>query len=169
MITMAGAKKIVYLYGADIIFSNGMQMEKNFLQHGNITVFEHSMAVACMCLFIAARLHVKVNRRALVRGALLHDYFLYDWHEPDRSHRLHGFRHARWAARNASRDFKIGLIERDVIEKHMFPLNPVPPRYRESVIVCLADKICAVCEMMSVQVVKDIEKTKHENEITGKN
>ena len=39
-------------------------------------------------------------------------------------------------------------MERDVIRKHMFPLNPALPRYRETVIVTLADKVCAVQEFM---------------------
>ena len=45
-------------------------------------------------------------------------------------------------------DFTLDAVERDVIERHMFPLNPVPPRYRESVLVCLADKICAIGETL---------------------
>ena len=83
-----------------------------------------------------------------MRGALLHDYFLYDWHVPSETHRGHGFTHARTALHNASRDFTLDAVERDVIERHMFPLNPVPPRYRESVLVCLADKICAIGETL---------------------
>ena len=48
----------------------------------------------------------------------------------------------------ASRDFELSDVERDVIRKHMFPLNPALPRYRETVIVTLADKVCAVQEFM---------------------
>ena len=36
--------------------------------------------------------------------------------------------------------------EQDMIRRHMFPLNPVPPRYRESWILCAADKICSTGE-----------------------
>ena len=84
--------------------------------------------------------------RALIRGALLHDYFLYDWHEADKSHRFHGFIHAGRALLNAEKDFELSDIERNMIKSHMFPLNPVLPRYRESVILCVADKICAARE-----------------------
>ena len=45
--------------------------------------------------------------------------------------------------KNARRDFELNEIEQDMIRKHMFPLNPVPPKYRESWILCMADKICA--------------------------
>ena len=142
-------------YGADILYSPGMQLEKDFLQHGEVSVFAHSIAVACACLLIARLLHrylkIRLNERALVRGALLHDYFLYDWHVPDKSHRLHGFFHARRALRNASRDFALGEIERDMIAKHMFPLNLRPPVFRESVILCIADKLCAADETLTRQ------------------
>lgn len=133
-------------YGRDILFSAGMQSEKQFLQHGTVSVFAHSVAVACLCLAIAEHLNLSVDTRALVRGALLHDYFLYDWHVPDPGHRLHGFTHARRALRNAERDFSLGDIEKDMIATHMFPLNLRPPRYRESVILCIADKISATQE-----------------------
>lgn len=143
-------EEIVMLHGADILLAAHMQTEKQYLQHGSVSVFDHSVGVACLCLIIAAYCNISVDERALVRGALLHDYFLYDWHIPDKSHRLHGFTHADCALQNAERDFQLGSIERDMIQKHMFPLNITPPKYKESVIICVADKISAICEMLSI-------------------
>ena len=60
--------------------------------------------------------------------------------------------HAHTALRNASRDFTLNAVERDVIARHMFPLNLTPPRYRESVLVCLADKFCAVTETLRLPI-----------------
>jgi len=37
-------------------------------------------------------------------------------------------------------------VERDCILRHMWPLTPVPPRYLESLIVCLTDKAVALGE-----------------------
>ena len=93
-------------------------------------------------------LRLRVDERALVRGALLHDYFLYDWHDPDPSHRWHGFFHPQTALKNAERDFSVGDTERDMIAHHMFPLVPRPPRCRESALLCLADKLCALRETL---------------------
>ena len=81
-----------------------------------------------------------------MRGALLHDYFLYDWHQKDSSHRLHGFRHPKTALGNAQRDYHLNWKEKNIIARHMFPLIPVPPQCREAWIVCLADKWCALGE-----------------------
>ena len=149
MMDLENIETAVDFYGGDILTSSGMQMEKLFLQHGAVTVFAHSVAVACLCLYLARLLGLRVDRRALVRGALLHDYFLYDWHIPDPSHRLHGFFHPQRALENADRDFDLGPIERDVIRRHMFPLTLMPPKYSESILVCTADKLCALCETVS--------------------
>lgn len=139
-------KEIINKVGADILNSNGMALEKGFIQHGNVSVYEHSLSVAVMCLRIKKYLPFKVNTRSLVRGALLHDYFLYDWHVADKSHKWHGFRHARSSWKNARRDFALNAVEENMILSHMFPLNLSVPRYRESVILCIADKICALSE-----------------------
>lgn len=146
------AGQAVYRLGADILASEGMQSEKQYRQHGTTSVFEHSVRVACLGVCIAALLHIKTNERSLVRGALLHDYFMYDWHIPDRGHRLHGFTHAARALENAVRDFDTDRIERNIIARHMFPLNLTPPRYIESIIVCIADKICAACETLFIDL-----------------
>lgn len=130
-----------------IICSAGMQSEKQYIHHRNISCYEHSIGVAYMSVCIALRLHLKVNMKSLIRGALLHDYFLYDWHEPDESHKLHGFIHAKRALENAMRDYELNDVERDIIIKHMFPLNPRPPRFKESVVVTIADKICTTREL----------------------
>lgn len=137
-------------YGQDILASPRMQMEKLFMQHGSISCFEHSVAVAYSSLRFVELLKINVDKKSLIRGALLHDYFLYDWHTPDKSHRLHGFSHSRKALANAQEDFELNEREADIIVKHMFPLNLRLPKYRESFIVMLADKWCATCETLSV-------------------
>lgn len=143
-------KIMVMIYGKDIIKSEYMKPQKQYIQHGKISVFDHSLGVACLAIYISFLIPFKVNQRALVRGALLHDYFLYDWHIKDDSHKLHGFTHPTCALNNAERDFGLCKIERDIIKKHMFPLTITPPKYLESIIVCIADKICALLETFSI-------------------
>ena len=133
-------------YGEDILRAPNMDIERHIPQHGGVTCFDHSVAVAVLSLRIARRLRLRLDRRSMVRGALLHDYFLYDWHVSDPSHRLHGFRHAQRALENAERDFLLNPVEADIIRRHMFPLNLKPPRFQESAVVCCADKVCAAHE-----------------------
>ena len=122
---------------------------RDFRQHGACSVYEHSVQVAVLALSLARRLGLRVNEAALVRGALLHDYFLYDWHEPDPDRPLHGFYHPKAALANARRDYGVSALEGDIISHHMFPLTLKPPRTKEGLLVCLADKICAVRETVA--------------------
>ena len=116
------------------------------IQHGKVSVYAHCVSVADTACVLAETLHLRVNERALIRGALLHDYFLYDWHDKANGHHWHGFTHPGTALHNASEDWKLTPVEREIIKKHMFPLTPIPPTCREAWLVCLADKICAAKE-----------------------
>lgn len=149
--------KEVFSLGRDIIMSDEAQRMKEFTQHGTTSVFEHALAVAKFSLIFAINLEaltgIKVDRTALVRGALLHDYFLYDWHKPSEKRRgLHGFTHPSIACENAIRDFHIPPIEQDIIRHHMFPLTFFCPHSWEGWLVCFADKWCALCETFKVDV-----------------
>ena len=141
---------LLYAYAGDILGSEGMQCEKKYKQHGDVSCYGHSIAVACESARLALRLRLRVDMRGMIRGALLHDYFLYDWHDPDKCLRLHGFTHSKRALENAERDFSLTDTERDVISKHMFPLTPRPPRRLESLVVTIADKICASREVLTL-------------------
>ncbi|MDD4774270.1 MAG: HD domain-containing protein [Eubacteriales bacterium] len=121
-----------------------------YMQHGNISIYEHCIAVARAACRIAGRLPFDVDYRSLVRGALLHDYFLYDWHDTSMKNQLHGYFHPSKALKNALEDFNLTPREANIILRHMFPLTPLPPRYRESWIVCIADKVCALRETLRI-------------------
>lgn len=117
-----------------------------FVQHGRITCLQHSLLVAYLSFRVCRRLGFDFE--AAARGALLHDFFLYDWHEPGHGS-WHGMRHPARALENARREFTLSPVEQDIIEKHMWPLTlRRPPRYRESVVVCAADKLCAAAEVL---------------------
>lgn len=120
----------------------------DYIQHGTVSVYEHCLSVTRCSCHIARLLRIPIDRRSLIRGALLHDYFLYDWHEKDGDHRLHGFHHPARALKNAREDFNLTNVESNIILRHMFPLVPVPPTFREGWIVCLADKVCATKETL---------------------
>ena len=105
----------------------------------------HSLSVTYFSLKFSDFLRLKLNKEALVKGALLHDFVLYDWHDKDFI-RFHGFRHPYIASKNAKEIFNIGRREDEIIRKHMFPLTPLPPFTKESMVVCLVDKACSLYE-----------------------
>ena len=53
---------------------------KEYVQHGDVSTYDHAVLVAFYSCMLACRLRLKYDERALIRGALLHDYYLYDWH-----------------------------------------------------------------------------------------
>lgn len=122
---------------------------KKYMQHGDTSIYEHSISVALLSCSIAETLNIKVNYKNMIRGALLHDYFLYDWHDKNNGVSLHGFTHPKAAWKNASKDFNLNKTEENIILRHMFPLVPLPPKYAESWIVCIADKISAASETVA--------------------
>jgi len=142
-------------HAEDILKSDKYHKTVTFIQHGDVTVYEHCLMVAACAIAINQKLHIKCNERSLVRGALLHDYFLYDWHDhlcKDNIHpKLHGFYHPGIALKNAERDFKLSLREKDIIKKHMWPLTIVPPACREAWVVTMADKYSSLLETIKIR------------------
>ena len=80
---------------------------------------------------------------------MLHDFFLYDWHDKTAMPKAHAYLHPLIAYDNAKKEFKLNIIEKNVIQSHMFPIGIVMPKYRESWMVVMADKICTVNEVTS--------------------
>lgn len=147
--------KTVDLHGKEILHSESFNKSKDYIQHGKKSVFQHSVDVANMSVKISRVLPFKFEEKSLVRGALLHDYFQYDWHDKNTRpkvrvikdiKKLHGFTHPQTALKNANRDFKLNPIEKEIIKKHMWPLTSVPPMCREAWVVTLADKVCSLKE-----------------------
>lgn len=118
------------------------------LSHHDASLADHSVAVAYYAFVIARSLGFRHSLQELARGALLHDFFHYDWRvSKPRSGGLHGFDHPREALENAEASYgPLSALERDIILRHMWPLTPIPPRYPESIIVCLVDKAVSVAE-----------------------
>lgn len=144
--------KLIIYHGSDILQSSNFKGTKRHIQHGNMTVNAHCLNVARYSIVLSRKLRVKCNERELVRGALLHDYFLYDWHIADMEepHRLHGFYHPGRALKNASKEYDLTPRECDIIKKHMWPLTIVPPLCREAWIVTMADKWVSLMETIHI-------------------
>jgi uncharacterized protein len=103
-----------------------------------------------MSLRIAERFNIKVDKQDLIQGALLHDYYIFDWRDNRCSLITHMLIHAKVAAHNAKRDYHVNKKVYNIIMSHMFPLNiTVIPMSKEAWIVCIADKIVALQEQIN--------------------
>ena len=145
--------KLLKEYASDIIASENFRNTRNYIQHESMPVYRHCMDVADQSIKISKLLRVNCNERELIRGALLHDYFLYDWHDKyrDNYQRLHGFYHPGIALRNAQKEYSLSDREKDIIKKHMWPLTIIPPACREAWIVTAADKYCSLLETLKLR------------------
>ena len=125
---------------------NALEMQK-FIQHGQRDHLRALSARHPHRFWLNIHLHVRADEASLVKGAFLHDFYLYDWHNCSNITHWHGFKHARIARYNAETVFKLTDKEKDIIQSHMWPLNPTDiPHSREAVLVCMADKMSSSYE-----------------------
>ena len=120
---------------------NALEMQK-FIQHGSVTTYEHCMRVTRIAFWLNIHLRANADETSLVKGAFLHDFYLYDWHKCRNITHWHGFKHPRIARYNAETVFALSDKEKDIIQSHMWPLTPTDiPHSREAALVCMADKM----------------------------
>ena len=61
----------------DILACEQVRSMERYIQHGRVTTLQHSLSVAYYSYWLCRRLRLRVDARSLIRGALLHDFFLY--------------------------------------------------------------------------------------------
>lgn len=119
--------------------------------HHNSSIYNHVHDVAYLSYRISK--YLKLDYRSTARGALLHDFFLYDWRHHDvpdlPREKFHGIEHPKIAVANAKKHFSINEIEEDIIKKHMWPLTIIPPKYKEAYVVSFADKYLSSKEFVN--------------------
>lgn len=129
----------------DLIMHETIQKMKTFRHHDMVTCFHHSINVSKYSYFLCKLLGW--DYRAAARGGLLHDLFLYDWRKDKLQGGKHGSMHPQIAHDNACELFELSDLEKDIILRHMFPLNTCPPSYKESMLVCFIDKLYMIIEL----------------------
>ena len=55
---------------------NALEMQK-FIQHGSVTTYEHCMRVTRIAFWLNIHLRAHADEASLVKGAFLHDFYLY--------------------------------------------------------------------------------------------
>ena len=135
---------------SDILKNEIFKSTDDYIHHSDISCLEHVIHVSYTSFLIARKLGI--DPIVTARGALLHDFYLYDWHQgrPEIQSRiqLHGFRHPGIALVNARKHFDIDHVEADIIKKHMWPLTLFSfPKYKASFLVMLVDSYCSIKEV----------------------
>lgn len=135
------AYDLIKLHGADILASQTYRDLSKNIQHHNSNTFAHQVQVAVLAIMYARRYQIKVDVRSLIRAALLHDYYLYCWHDKAHRPKGHAHHHGETAVENAKRDFGIDDFTAEIMIRHMWPINVFKfPRIKEAWILVWADK-----------------------------
>ncbi|MFV0412833.1 MAG: HDIG domain-containing metalloprotein [Oscillospiraceae bacterium] len=129
----------------DLLQDEKVQEMQQMPQHGKSgNCYDHSLYVAYLSFLVCRRLGL--DYVAAARGGMLHDFCLCNWKEESAGiSRL--WTHPHLALKNAEERYELSQMEKDIIVKHMWPLTRPLPRYRESLVVSMADKVCALLEM----------------------
>lgn len=126
------------------ILNNEEFMKIENIEHHGLSRYEHSVKVSYYSYKIAKAL--KLDYEETATGALLHDFFLSPEDRTKYERIISTFVHPKKAARNANDIFGITRKEEDIIKSHMFPVNLTVPKYAESWIVNLVDKMVGTYE-----------------------
>lgn len=133
----------------DIYFSNEVQSLKLYEQHLEIDRLQHITTVAYMTYMISKKL--SLDYASATRAALMHDLVYYDWRDGETGgwHRLHGYKHPKYACLNAKELYpELSDMEDDIIRCHMWPLTLKPSSHKEGLVVTFCDKYCATREVL---------------------
>lgn len=131
-------------YIEDLLATDEVQRLADYTQHMNSTRLEHSISVSYNSYKLAKQFNG--DARATARAGLLHDLFYYDWRTTKFDEGSHAYMHPRIAMKNAEKITELSDLERDIIIKHMWGATITPPKYKESYIVTMVDKYCAIRE-----------------------
>lgn len=93
----------------------------------------------------------KLDAISTTRGALLHDFFT-DNDVSEYSKRWWHKMHPYLALNNSLNYFELNDKEKNIIQSHMFPLTFELPKYKESVIVGIVDKLVSIYEFSRFNV-----------------
>lgn len=129
---------------SQILNNEEFEKRKEYKHHGDISVYEHSLKVS----FLAYKISKKIkglDSSSVAIGGLLHDFYYEPWQDNCEKKpflKKHGFVHAYEALLNSREYFPDYMNEKveNIIERHMFPLNLIPPKYKEAWLITVVDK-----------------------------
>lgn len=131
----------------DLLDEDDVKELKSYSQHFNTTRLQHSINVSYYTFLWCKRF--KLQYRQAARAGLLHDLYLYDWKKKEQPiEGRHSVVHPQIALETAQQLAVITPMMEDAIVKHMWPMSFKLPKYKESWVLTLADKYCAISEIL---------------------
>ena len=142
----------------DILKNKKFIQIKNCKHHGQ-TRYEHSLKVSYKSYKIAKKHNLDYISTA--RAGLLHDFFINE-DLTKKSQKISMFTHPYKSLENSCKYFNLNKKEKNIIISHMFPALPHKiPKYKESILVSIIDKIIATEEFYQSYGKEKIYKVAH--------
>lgn len=116
------------------------------IEHHGISRMEHSIKISYYSYKIAKKLGM--DYVSVARGGLLHDFFLDGDERNGKEKFLDTFTHPKRALDTSMEYFNVNDIEKNIIVSHMFPIYISMPKYKESFLVNLVDKVIGCKELL---------------------
>ena len=136
-----------YLSIINKIMNNNEFKELGNIKHHNTNRMNHSIKVSYYSYKIAKKL--KLDYEDVAVGGLLHDFYKDEISDCDRFKDkllLFSTKHPKDAVNNAITNFELTEKEINIIKTHMFPMDYKVPKYAESWLVSIVDKILSFGE-----------------------
>lgn len=136
-----------YLFIINSIMENEKFKKIENIKHHNTTRLKHSIKVSYYSYRIAKCL--KLDYQEVARGGLLHDFYTEQISECNKFKdkiKLFSTKHPKDAVENSLKYFNLTEKEINIIETHMFPVDYRIPKYAESWIVSIVDKVLSIGE-----------------------
>ena len=165
-LTLEEKQKLEDLY-QKFLHDERVQKMKLVPMHRGSNCFYHSFKVARKAIRHALR-YKRADLETILLGAILHDYYLYDWRQDKSKKKHHGSRHPFIAAQQAYEDFGISGRAQEIIRSHMWPINfSTFPSSREALILSYSDKLVATLEALTSKKYKKKREEKYQKEISS--
>lgn len=116
------------------------------IEHHGVSRFDHSFRVSYYSYKVSKFL--KLDYVESARAGLLHDFFLSEEERTFKDRFVSTFTHPKKAVENASGLFTLNEKEKNIIHAHMFPLYCALPKYAESWVVSIVDKVVGSYEFV---------------------
>ncbi len=143
-------KNIYYSIYSEFYNINKYRELKSVVHHGNNRL-DHINRVSKMSFYVSKK--CGLDYVSCTRGALLHDFFTVD----DLSRSNEKYKsflndHPKISLENSKKYFKLNEIEEDIILTHMYPIVKGKPKYIESKVVCVCDKLVSIYEFFRYKI-----------------
>ena len=137
-------KNIYYNIYSEFYNINKYRELKSMVHHGNNRL-DHIKRVSKMSFYVSKK--CGLDYVSCTRGALLHDFFTSeDINRTDSKYNDFLHNHPQISLDNSKKYFKLNEVEEDIILSHMFPIVKGKPKYAESKVVCICDKLVSIYE-----------------------